>query len=187
MLINERLAAKLFCNISFFQSMPDSWAIGQIFPVAPISHLTEEPSMHSILQDLTCDSDGTMKQYLGSDSVTSTLKLPPYQAKDPYNIGFFLVGAYQEILGNLHNLFGDTNSLDVTLSDDGKFAINDLISGDTLTNVLNFAHYDTKKLTQAFEKQLIQADLPKGLMLSYLNELRSLFSQLTYLDEPAAQ
>ncbi len=180
--INEAMAAKIFCNISFFQSIPDAWAIGQIFPVAPISQLTEPPSMHSILQDLTCDSDGTLKLYPGSSCVMPTLLLPPYNENNPYAIGFFLVGAYQEILGNLHNLFGDTNSLDVKLFDDGQFELNDLVSGDTVTNVLNLAHFDTKKLIQSYEKQLIQAELPKEMMISYLNELRSIFSQLTYLD-----
>lgn len=180
--INETMAAKIFCNISFFQSIPDAWAIGQIFPVAPISQLTKEPDMHSILQDLTCDSDGTLKHYLGSSCVTSTLMLPQFNRENPYAIGFFLVGAYQEILGNLHNLFGDTNSLDVRLSDDGHFEIEDLVSGDTVTNVLNLAHFDTKKLVQSYEKQLINSDLPRETMLSYLNELRSIFPQLTYLD-----
>lgn len=187
MRINECMAAKIFCNISFFQSIPDAWAIGQIFPVAPISQLDRTLSMHSILQDLTCDSDGTIKQYPGSSCVTTTLMLPPYDVNNPYNIGFFLVGAYQEILGNLHNLFGDTNSLDVKLSDDGQFELNDLVSGDTVTNVLNFAHFDTKKLIQSYEKQLIKSELPKEKSLSYLNELRSIFSQLTYLDGNVAQ
>lgn len=182
MMINECMAAKIFCNISFFQSMPDAWAIGQIFPVAPISHLNESLNMHSILQDLTCDSDGTLKQYPGDSNVNSTLMLPTYDSNNPYSLGFFLVGAYQEILGNLHNLFGDTNSLDVKLYDDGQFELNDLVSGDTVTNVLNYAHFDTKKLIQSYEKQLIQTDLPKEKILAYLNELRSIFSQLTYLD-----
>ncbi|HAT6978854.1 TPA: biosynthetic arginine decarboxylase [Legionella pneumophila] len=187
MRINECMAAKIFCNISFFQSIPDAWAIGQIFPVAPISQLNRTLSMHSILQDLTCDSDGTIKQYPGSSCVTTTLMLPSYDVNNPYNMGFFLVGAYQEILGNLHNLFGDTNSLDVKLSDDGHFELDDLVSGDTVTNVLNFAHFDTKKLIQSYEKQLIKSELPKEKALSYLNELRSIFSQLTYLDGNVAQ
>lgn len=187
MMINECMAAKIFCNISFFQSIPDAWAIGQIFPVAPISQLNRTLNMHSILQDLTCDSDGTIKQYPGSSCVNSTLMLPQYDTTNPYNIGFFLVGAYQEILGNLHNLFGDTNSLDVKLLDNGQFEINDLVSGDTITNVLNLAHFDTKKLIQSYEKQLIQTDLPREKSLSYLNELRSNFSQLTYLDGNIAQ
>ena len=181
-MINERLAAKIFCNISFFQSIPDAWAIGQIFPVAPISQLHNYPYMHSVLQDLTCDSDGTLKNYTGSTCVNTTLMLPPYDENNPYAIAFFLVGAYQEILGNLHNLFGDTNSLDVELSEDGQFEIRDLVSGDTITNVLNFAHFDTKKLLQSYEKQLIDAELEEDTIQSYLNELRSIFSQLTYLN-----
>jgi arginine decarboxylase len=185
MMINEFMAAKIFCNISFFQSIPDAWAIGQIFPVAPISQLSSTPTMHSILQDLTCDSDGTIKLYPGSSYVNTTLLLPPFDSYNPYAIGFFLVGAYQEILGNLHNLFGDTNSLDVKLTDNGTFEIHDLVSGDTVTNVLNLAHFDIKKLIQSYEKQLIQTELPKEKILSYLNELRSIFSQLTYLDGSA--
>ncbi|CAM2732719.1 biosynthetic arginine decarboxylase [Legionella worsleiensis] len=186
-MINERMAAKIFCNISFFQSIPDAWAIDQIFPVAPISQLNVKPSMHSILQDLTCDSDGTIKYYPGQSCVTTTLMLPPYSTDNPYCIGFFLVGAYQEILGNLHNLFGDTNSLDVKLFGNGQFELEDLVNGDTVTNVLNLAHFDTKKLIQSYEKQLIQAELPKEHILSYLNELRSIFSQLTYLDGRSTQ
>lgn len=180
--INQTMAAKIFCNLSFFQSIPDAWAIGQIFPVAPISQLAEELTMHSILQDLTCDSDGTIKHYLGSSTVTSTLLLPPFQPENPYEIGFFLVGAYQEILGNLHNLFGDTNSLDVKLSGEGQFELDDLVSGDTVSNVLNLAHFDTKKLVQSYEKQLVNSDLSSETIHSYLNELRSIFPQLTYLD-----
>jgi arginine decarboxylase len=181
-LINERLAAKLFCNLSIFQSIPDSWAIEQIFPVAPITQLNQPLTLHGILQDLTCDSDGTLKQYTGSTCIKTTLMLPPYNAANPYAIAFFLVGAYQEILGNLHNLFGDTNSLDVKLTGDGNFEINDLVTGDTVTNVLGYAHFDTKRLSQSYEKQLIRAELPDETIQAYLNELRSIFTQLTYLD-----
>ena len=180
--MNERLATKIFCNLSVFQSIPDSWAIEQIFPIAPISQLKEKPSMHSILQDLTCDSDGMLKKYTGKKCLHSTLLLPQYDASNPYHIAFFLVGAYQEILGNLHNLFGDTNSLDVTLMGDGLFEINDLVSGDTITNVLQFAHFDTKKLLQSYEKQLIHTDLSHEKIQLYMNELRCIFTQLTYLD-----
>ncbi|MFY7698263.1 MAG: biosynthetic arginine decarboxylase [Legionella sp.] len=186
-LIDERLAAKIFCNISFFQSLPDAWAIGQIFPVAPISQITAKPTMHSVLEDLTCDSDGTLKQYTGSSRVNHTLLLPPYDHQNPYALGFFLVGAYQEILGNLHNLFGDTNSMDVLLTGNGQFEINDLVSGDTVTNVLNFAHFDTKKLLQVYEQKLLKSDLDGHKIQTYLNELRSIFTQLTYLDSNKTQ
>ncbi|WP_131782290.1 biosynthetic arginine decarboxylase [Legionella gresilensis] len=181
-IINERLAAKIFCNLSFFQSLPDAWAIDQIFPVTPISQLNTKEKIPSILQDLTCDSDGTIKHYPGQSRVETTLMLPPFNPDKPYAIAFFLVGAYQEILGNLHNLFGDTNSLDVHLKDDGQFEINDLVSGDTVTNVLNYAHYDTKKLLLSYEKQLISSELSQEIIQEYLDELRSIFSQLTYLN-----
>ncbi len=184
--LNERLAAKLFCNLSFFQSIPDAWAIGQIVPIAPITQLAEKRCMHGILQDLTCDSDGTLKKYTGESGITSTLLLPRFNENKPYDIAFFLVGAYQEILGNLHNLFGDTNSMDVKLTMNGGFEINDLVSGDTITNVLNLAHYDTKKLLQSYEKQLIQTELPDEQIQTYLNELRSIFTKLTYLDNNKA-
>ncbi|KTD23711.1 biosynthetic arginine decarboxylase [Legionella israelensis] len=180
--INERLATKIFCNLSFFQSIPDAWAIGQIFPVLPISQLTPNPEMHAILQDLTCDSDGTIKQYTGNTVYNNTLRLPVYDENKPYHLGFFLVGAYQEILGNLHNLFGDTNSMDVKLKGGDDFEITDLISGDTITNVLSFANYDSKRLLQSYEKQLLNADLPNDKIQFYLNELRSIFTQQTYFD-----
>ncbi len=180
--INERMASKIFCNLSFFQSIPDAWAIGQIFPIAPISQLTEPLTMHSILQDLTCDSDGTLKHYTGTASINTTLLLPPYDPNKPYDIAFFLVGAYQEILGNLHNLFGDTNSLDVKLTGDGKFEIKHLVSGDTVTDVLKLAHFDAKKLLQSYSKQLLNTELPYEKVQEYLTELGHVFGQQTYLD-----
>lgn len=179
--INVSMASKIFCNLSFFQSIPDAWAIGQIFPIAPITQLTEEPTMHSILMDLTCDSDGTLKQYAGTSSINSTLLLPPYNKSKPYDIAFFLVGAYQEILGNLHNLFGDTNSLDVKLLDEGKFEFNYLVSGDSVTEVLDLAHFDSKKLLQSYSKQLLGTDVPYDKVQAYLSELKDILNQQTYI------
>lgn len=182
-MINTRLATKIFCNLSFFQSIPDAWAIGQLFPVLPIAQLNNPLTMQSILQDLTCDSDGTIKEYTGTSCIKNTLQLPVYDETNPYAMAFFMVGAYQEILGNLHNLFGDTNSLDVKLTDEGQFEINELVRGDTVENVLNYAHFDTKKLLLSYEKQLIGAQLPRDMIMLYLNELRSNFAQLTYLSD----
>ena len=138
--------------------------------------------MCSILQDLTCDSDGTLKHYTGRKQIRSTLRLPVYDSNSPYALGFFLVGAYQEILGNLHNLFGDTNSLEVKLTEHGSFEINNLVDGDTISNVLNLAHYDTKKLFESYKEQLDKSSLPTQKKQSYLDELKDIFSQLTYLE-----
>jgi arginine decarboxylase len=179
--INVSMASKIFCNLSFFQSIPDSWAIKQIFPIAPITQLTEDPSMHSILMDITCDSDGTLKQYAGTSNINPTLLLPPYNKNKPYDIAFFLVGAYQEILGNLHNLFGDTDSLDVALLDDGKFEFKYLVSGDTVTDVLHLAHYDSKKLLQSYSKQLLDTDIPHEKVQEYLTEFKNILSKQTYI------
>ncbi len=181
--LNERLATKIFCNLSFFQSIPDAWAIGQIFPIAPLSHLTEKPNMQSILQDLTCDSDGTLRQYIGETCIKKTLLLPSFDEKRPYDLAFFLVGAYQEILGNLHNLFGDTNAIRVQLNAGGRFEIDALVKGDAVTDVLRCAHIDSEKLLVSYEKQLKNNNLPQEKADLYLNELRDILTQSTYLDD----
>ena len=181
-LLQERLSCKVYCNLSFFQSIPDAWAIGQIFPVVPISHLHTSPCVESILYDLTCDSDGTIKQYTGGRYLSDVLMLPKYHADDPYLLGFFLVGAYQEILGNLHNLFGTTNSLNVTLLEKGTFEINEVTMGDKVEDVLRYANYDTYQLLASYEKQLMQANLSEAQSDTYLQEIRRQFQQLTYLE-----
>ncbi len=185
--INERLATKFFCNLSFFQSLPDAWAIGQIFPIVPITQLFEQPNLHGILQDLTCDSDGTLKCYTGQSTIKSTLLLPPYDPQKPYHLAFFLVGAYQEILGNLHNLFGDTNSLDIALLDNGTFKISHLVHGDTVSAVLKAAHFSTEGLLRSCEAQLHLTNLSKRDKQAYLAELHAIFKQLTYLDSQRSQ
>jgi arginine decarboxylase len=183
--LQERLASKIFCNLSFFQSIPDAWAIAQLFPVMPISQLTSTPSMHCILQDLTCDSDGTLKQYPGRKGISSTLLLPPFDAEKPYHLAFFLVGAYQEILGNLHNLFGDTNSLNIKILGESRFEINDLVRGDTVSHVLHFAHLDSQELLQSYKQQLHKnSHLTPETIDIYLDDLLHIFTQLTYLEAP---
>lgn len=179
--INERLAAKIFCNLSFFQSIPDAWAIRQVFPIVPLTQLNEKKQMHCILQDLTCDSDGTIKEYLGQQQVQSTLLLPIFNANDPYYLAFFLVGAYQEILGNLHNLFGKINTINITLIGNGKFEINHLILGDKVENVLHYNHYMINDLLLSYQKQLNATALPATLIRNYLAELNNMLQQLTYL------
>ena len=179
--LSERLAAKVFCNLSFFQSLPDAWALSQVFPVVPISQLLNRPLMHSILADLTCDSDGTLNHYVGGGNVNSTLLLPELDKTAPYMLGFFLVGAYQEILGNLHNLFGDTNSVAVTLQGNGQFSLYNMCDGDTVSNVLSAAHFDCKALLLSYKQQLKRTELPDDTIQLYLMELSSIFSQSTYL------
>ena len=137
--------------------------------------------MHSILADLTCDSDGTLNHYVGGGSVSSTLLLPEFDKNAPYMLGFFLVGAYQEILGNLHNLFGDTNSVAVTLQENGQFSLYNMCDGDTVSNVLSAAHFDCKTLLLSYKQQLKRTDLPDDTIQLYLMELSSIFSQSTYL------
>lgn len=179
--LSERLAAKVFCNLSFFQSLPDAWALNQIFPVIPISQLLKRPLVPSILEDLTCDSDGTLKQYAGGNQPNATILLPAFDPKQPYRLGFFLVGAYQEILGNLHNLFGDTNSVAVTLHDNGHFALHNRLEGDSVSQVLSAAHFNCETLLLSCKQQLEQTDLPAAIIERYYLELSTRFSQSPYL------
>ena len=115
--LNEKLADKVFCNFSLFQSMPDIWGIDQIFPIMPIHRLDEQPTRRAVIQDLTCDSDGRIDQYIDGQNLENTLPVHEFDKKQPYLIGFFMVGAYQEILGDMHNLFGDTHSINIKLDD----------------------------------------------------------------------
>jgi arginine decarboxylase len=180
--INERVATKVYCNLSFFQSIPDAWAIQQIFPIAPLTQLLEQPRMQSILYDLTCDSDGTVKTYTGERQLLSTMMLPRYEAKNPYALGFFLVGAYQETLGNLHNLFGNNSSIVVKLHDQGVFEVVAMSAGDTIEQVLTSAHFKMEHLERSIEKQLKKTNLPYDVSRHYLNEMLGLLSKFTYLE-----
>ena len=135
-----------FCNFSVFQSMPDSWAISQLFPVMPIHRLNEEPSRKGVLADITCDSDGKIGQFIDLRDVKDTLELHPIGKGEPYYLGVFLIGAYQEILGDLHNLLGDTNTVHVSIDEDGEPIIEDVIKGDTVAEVLRYVQYDPSLL-----------------------------------------
>ena len=133
-----------FCNFSVFQSLPDSWAIDHLFPVMPIHRLQEEPTRRAVLADITCDSDGKIEHFIDRRDVKDVLELHPVNGHD-YHIGIFLVGAYQEILGDMHNLFGDTNDVQVSLSD-GGYVIDHVEPGDTVTEVLNYVSYSKEDL-----------------------------------------
>ena len=139
--LDEPLSDTYFCNFSLFQSIPDSWAIKQLFPVMPIHRLNERPTQHAVLGDITCDSDGKIDQFIDRRDVKRTLPLHPFNG-DPYYLGVFLVGAYQEILGDLHNLFGDTNAVHVSLDENGKVVLDAVIKGDTVREVLDYVEFD---------------------------------------------
>lgn len=148
--LDKLLADKYFCNFSLFQSMPDSWAIDQLFPIMPIHRLEEKPNRSATLQDITCDSDGKITAYINSGQQTSYLPLHNIRPDEHYYIGVFLVGAYQEILGNMHNLFGDTNAVHISVDEKG-YSIDKLIDGETVAEVLDYVQYDPKKLVRRLE------------------------------------
>lgn len=148
--LDKQMSDKYFCNFSLFQSMPDSWGIDQLFPIMPISRLAEEPTRSAQLQDITCDSDGKITAYVNGGQQTSYLPLHPLRADEHYYIGVFLVGAYQEILGNMHNLFGDTNAVHISVGSDG-YTIDQVIDGETVADVLEYVQYDPKKLVRRLE------------------------------------
>lgn len=148
--LNSMLSDLFFCNFSLFQSMPDSWAIKQLFPVMPIHRLDEQPTRHGVLCDITCDSDGKIDTFIDRRDVKKTLRLHEFDGS-PYYLGAFLIGAYQEILGDLHNLFGDTNTVHVELDDNGEVVLQTLIKGETVNQVLNYVQFDQKNLLARFQ------------------------------------
>ena len=143
--IEAMLSDTYFCNFSLFQSMPDSWAIKQLFPLMPIHRLEEEPVRHAVLGDITCDSDGKVDAFIDRRDVKRTLLLHPFSGGD-YYLGAFLLGAYQEILGDLHNLFGDTNTVHVRLGQAGEVILDSVIKGDTVKEVLNYVQFSSELL-----------------------------------------
>ena len=181
--LNERLADKVFCNFSLFQSMPDAWAIGQIFPVMPLQRLNEEPTRRGVIQDLTCDSDGRIDAYIDHQSLETTLRLHATTPGENYLIGIFLVGAYQEILGDMHNLFGDTHSVNVELDGHGGYRLVDPMHGDGADDMLRYVHIDPEELERAYRKKLIEAKLPADRRKQFESELMAGLVSYTYLEE----
>jgi len=148
------LASKYLCNFSVFRSAPDSWAIGQLFPVMPIHRLNEHPSDFATLVDVTCDSDGKIDRFVDLKDVKEVLELHAYRADEPYYLGMFLVGAYQEVMGSYHNLFGQTNEAQVVIDADGRFHITKIIPGSKVSEMLTFARFDPAQLQERFGRQL---------------------------------
>jgi arginine decarboxylase len=147
------LSDTYFCNFSLFQSMPDSWAVKQLFPIMPIHRLNEPPTRHAVLGDISCDSDGKVDQFIDRRDVKKTLPLHSFNGQ-PYVLASFLVGAYQEILGDLHNLFGDTNAVHVRLDDHGDVVLETVVQGDTVREVLNYVQYNVQSLLDEFRKDV---------------------------------
>lgn len=181
--LNEKLADKLFCNFSLFQSIPDAWAIEQIFPVMPLQNLCQKPQSRAIIQDLTCDSDGCIHAYVDGQGIEKSLPLPPPGPQGPYCLGIFLVGAYQEILGDMHNLFGDTDSVHVEIDDKGQFRLAQPLLGDKVDSVLRAVHFDPQQLMHSYKHQLENAEISSEQRRYYLDMLASGLMGYTYLEE----
>jgi arginine decarboxylase len=181
--LNELLADKLFCNFSLFQSLPDSWAIDQIFPILPLNRLDQKPERRGVLQDITCDSDGKIEKYVDGEGIEATLPLPSYDNGAPRLIGIFMVGAYQEILGDMHNLFGDTHSVHVELNADGSYQFLNPLDGDTVSDMLRYVDFDPKDILNAYRNKLAASTLAKETQKHYLEELTLGLSGYSYLEE----
>ena len=180
--LNEKLADKYFCNFSLFQSMPDIWAIEQVFPIVPLQRLDETPTRRGTLQDITCDSDGRIDQYVDGEGLESSLPLHALRDGEPYRLGIFLLGAYQEILGDMHNLFGDTNAVDVHIDAEGRHHLSHIQRGDTVDAVLRHVHFATDELLASYRAQLAAAQLPATQQAACLHELQAGLSTYTYLE-----
>lgn len=183
--MSKILSDKYFCNFSLFQSLPDSWAIDQIFPIMPIHRLDEKPTRNATLQDITCDSDGKIDNFISTRNISHYLPVHALKPKDTYYIGVFLVGAYQEILGDLHNLFGDTNAVHVSVDNEG-YQIDQIIDGETVAEVLEYVQYNPKKLVRTVETWVTSA-VKAGKISSeegkeFLSNYRSGLYGYTYLE-----
>ncbi len=185
--LGEALADTYFCNFSLFQSIPDSWAIKQLFPVVPIHRLTERPTEHAVIGDITCDSDGKIDQFIDRRDVKKSLPLHRFDG-NPYLLGVFLVGAYQEILGDLHNLFGDTHAVHVRLDERGEVILDALVKGDTVKEVLDYVEFDAERLIGKLRRD-VEVAVREG-RISYEESGRVLrfyedgLHGYTYLEDP---
>ena len=184
--ISKMLPDKYFCNFSLFQSLPDSWAIDQMFPIMPISRLDEKPTRTATIQDVTCDSDGKINCFISSHGFSNAFPIHPIKNGESYYLGVFLVGAYQEILGDMHNLFGDTNTVHVSVHKDG-YEIEQIIDGETVAEVLDYVQYNPKKLVRNVETWVTRS-MKSGKITpeegrEFLSNYRSGLYGYTYLEK----
>jgi arginine decarboxylase len=184
--LDSMLSDTYFCNFSLFQSMPDSWAVKQLFPIMPIHRLNERPTRAAVLGDISCDSDGKVDMFIDRRDVKKTLPLHPFN-NESYYLGAFLVGAYQEILGDLHNLFGDTNAVHVSLNPAGEVVLDAVIPGDTVREVLDYVQFSTKTLTEQFRQDVETAVREGRIGLEESGRLRRYYEEglhgYTYLED----
>ena len=185
--LDAALVDRYFCNFSLFQSLPDNWAIDQLFPIMPVHRLDEEPTRRGTLQDVSCDSDGKIDRFVGGKQGVPSLELHPFTDGEPYVLGIFLTGAYQEILGDLHNLFGDTNAVHVRLRD-GGYEVTDLVHGDTVTEVLNYVQFRASDLLATFRRKVQNASgITREEANMFIADYVAGLEGYTYLEGEAAQ
>lgn len=180
--LRERLADKFFINFSLFQSMPDAWGIDQVFPILPLSRLNSADYSRAVLLDITCDSDGTIDQYVDDMGIEPTMPVPSWDPDHPYLIGFFLVGAYQEILGDLHNLFGDTDSAVVRVNRYNELIVDKIIPGDTVEDVLGYVNMSSDGFVRTY-RELVRKYVEKDQQRAVLAELEAGLRGYTYLED----
>lgn len=179
--LNDKLADKYICNFSVFQSLPDTWAIGQVLPILPIHRLGEEPTRRAVLQDLTCDSDGKITQYVDEQSIETSMPVHDVKEGEDYLIGTFLVGAYQEILGDMHNLFGDTDSVNVYQNADGSYYHAGIETHDTIEDMLRYVHLSPEELMTHYRDKVAGAKLTARERTQFLDALRLGLTRSAYL------
>lgn len=179
--LNDKLADKYICNFSVFQSLPDTWAIGQILPILPLSRLDEEPLRRAVLQDLTCDSDGKIRQYVDEQSIETSLPVHELRDGEDYVLGIFLVGAYQEILGDMHNLFGDTDSVNIYQNADGSVYHAGIETHDTIEDMLRYVHLSPEELMNHYRDKVASAKISPRERTQFLDALRLGLTRSSYL------
>ena len=185
--LDATLVDRYFCNFSVFQSLPDSWAIDQLFPIMPIHRLDEQPTRRATIQDVTCDSDGKIDRFVGEKTGSPSIELHEPRDGEPYMLGVFLTGAYQEILGDLHNLFGDTNAVHIRLTP-ASYSVTDLVHGDTVTEVLNYVQFRASDLLATFRRKVANAtNLARQEANTFIADYVAGLEGYTYLEGDAAQ
>ncbi|SDU16696.1 arginine decarboxylase [Halopseudomonas salegens] len=180
--LNDKMADKYICNFSVFQSLPDTWAIDQVLPIMPLNRLDEEPLRRAVLQDLTCDSDGKIRHYVDEQSIENTLPVHDLREGEDYLLGVFLVGAYQEILGDMHNLFGDTDSVNVYLREGGRVEHGGIETHDTIEDMLRYVHFAPGELLTLYRDKVAGARLSPSERARILDTLRLGLTRSSYLN-----